>query len=112
MSVYNNEKYLDESVKSILEQSYKNFEFIIIDDASTDNSKNMILSYNDRRIKFYENKKNIGLTKSLNKGLNIAQGKYVVRQDADDISLPDRLTKQLDYITKKNAIYSAAVRIR
>ena len=88
MSVYNSEKFLRESINSILEQTFKDFEFLIINDGSTDSSREIILSYNDPRITLFDNKNNIGLTKSLNKGLDLAKGEYIARQDADDISLP------------------------
>ena len=70
MSVYNGERYLREAIDSILNQTYKDFEFLIINDGSTDRTKEILDSYNDRRIKIITNKKNIGLTKSLNNGLN------------------------------------------
>jgi len=97
MSVYNGDEYLIESIESIINQTYTNFEFIIINDCSTDNTEPIIAQYaqQDKRIKLFNNQENIGLTKSLNKGLNLARGKYIARQDADDISLPRRLEKQL-----------------
>tara|TARA_B100000029_G_scaffold301281_1_gene294177 strand:- start:33804 stop:34880 length:1077 start_codon:yes stop_codon:yes gene_type:complete len=98
MSVYNGERYIQESIESILTQTYENFEFIIIDDGSKDKTKELIRSYDDKRIKFFVNKKNIGLTKSLNIGLKFSKGKYIARMDADDISLPDRLEKQVNYM--------------
>lgn len=94
MSIYNGEKYLDRALCSILNQTLSNFEFIIIDDGSTDNTKKIISSYNDVRIKFIENTQNIGLAASLNKGIFIARGKYIARMDCDDVSYPDRLAKQ------------------
>jgi len=100
MSVYNEEKYLREAVDSILNQTFENFEFLIINDASTDKTVKILESYNDPRIKIYNNKKNIGLTKSLNVGLKMAKGKYIARQDADDISMPDRFEKQTDFLNK------------
>lgn len=98
MSVYNGERYLREAIESILGQTFKDFEFIIIDDGSTDSSKDIILYYKDPRIRLIENKKNICLTKSLNKGIKAAQGEYIARMDADDISLPKRLKKQIDFL--------------
>lgn len=98
MSVYNGKKYLKEAIESILNQTFKDFEFIIINDGSTDKTERIIKNYNDLRIKLINNKKNIGLTKSLNKGLRIAKGKYIVRQDADDVSLPRRLEKQINVL--------------
>ncbi|MCK4785888.1 MAG: glycosyltransferase, partial [Desulfobacteraceae bacterium] len=98
MPVYNGEKYLCESIDSVLKQTYTNFEFIIINDGSVDSTREIILSYNDPRICLIDNKKNMGLTKSLNRGLQIARGKYIARMDADDISAPDRLRKELDFL--------------
>lgn len=98
ISVYNGEKYLCEAIDSILNQTFKDFEFLIINDVSTDNSKKIILSYDDKRIRYFENKKNLGLTKSLNNGLKIAKGEYIARQDADDVSAPERLEKQLRFL--------------
>jgi glycosyltransferase involved in cell wall biosynthesis len=97
MPVYNREKYLDDSIQSILKQSYKNFEFIIINDCSTDNSKNKIKFYakKDKRIIFLENKKNICAAKSFEKGFNIAKGAFIARMDSDDISHKDRFKKQI-----------------
>jgi len=98
MSVYNGEKYLSEAIESILNQTYKNFEFLIINDGSTDKTMEILQSYHDSRIKIIDNKNNIGLTKSLNKGLSMAKGEYIARMDADDISLPERLERQVQYM--------------
>ena len=107
MAVYNAEKYIDESIKSTLNQTFKDFEFIIIDDCSTDNSLYIIKKYREknRRIVLISNKKNIGLIRSLNKGLKIARGKYIVRIDADDISLPDRFKIQFNYLEERPEIF-------
>jgi glycosyltransferase involved in cell wall biosynthesis len=107
MAVYNSEKFLNEAIESILNQAFKDFEFIIIDDCSTDNSLDIIKNYarQDKRIILIENKKNIGLTKSLNKGLKLAKGKYIARIDADDIALPERLEKQYNFLEKNPGIF-------
>jgi glycosyltransferase involved in cell wall biosynthesis len=97
MSVYNAEQFLREAIDSILNQTYDNFEFIIIDDASTDSSNAILRSYNDHRIRVHLNKENSGLTKSLNIGLALAKGTYIARQDADDVSYPERFQRQLDF---------------
>lgn len=86
MCVYNSQQYLSEAIESILKQSYNNFEFIIVNDASTDDSKLIIKSYQDKRIKYFENKSNFGLTFSLNFGLKQCKGEFIARMDADDIS--------------------------
>ena len=108
MSVYNGEKYLAEAIESILEQTFKDFEFIIIDDGSTDKSLEILKEYakKDSRIKIIANQKNIGLTKSLNIGIKQAQGEYIARMDADDISLPHRFEKQICFL-EKNPSYGA-----
>ena len=100
MSVYNGEEYLEESIQSIVNQTFKDFEFIIINDCSTDNSLKIIKRYaqKDNRIKLINNTKNIGLTISLNKSLHIATGKYIARQDCDDISLRTRLQVQYNFL--------------
>jgi glycosyltransferase involved in cell wall biosynthesis len=100
MPVYNAEKYINNTIKSILNQTLQDFEFIIIDDASTDSSVNIIESYNDSRIILYKSKKNVGYVANLNKMLNLAQGEFIARQDNDDISHPQRLQRQVDYLTK------------
>lgn len=99
MAVYNTEEqYLREAVESILAQSFKKFEFIIIDDGSDGGTKDIIKSYKDPRIRLIENETNMGLTMSLNKGLKLARGKYIARMDADDISRRNRLTVQFKYM--------------
>jgi len=98
MSVYNGEKYLHESVDSILNQTFKDFEFLIINDGSTDKTMQILQCYNDPRIIIVNNKKNFGLTKSLKKGLQMARGEYVARMDVDDISYPRRLEVQYAYM--------------
>lgn len=97
MSVYNGEKFLKEAIDSILNQTFTDFEFIIVNDGSSDNSLDILQSYNDDRIRIINNKKNIGLTKSLNKALKKAKGEYIARQDADDISLTERFEKQMKF---------------
>lgn len=98
MSVYNGEKYLNEAIDSVLNQTFKNFEFIIINDGSTDKSFQIIDSYKDSRIKLINNDGNKGLIYSLNKGIELATGEYIARMDADDISLPSRFEEQLNYL--------------
>lgn len=98
MSVYNGEKYLREAIESILCQTYGNIEFLIINDASTDRTAEIIQSYNNKRIRFFSNEVNLKLTASLNKGIDLAQGKYIARMDADDISLPERIEKQVAFM--------------
>lgn len=105
MSVYNCEKYVLVAIESILNQSYSNFEFVIINDGSTDSSIEIIKKYQhkDSRIVLID-QKNIGLTKSLNKGIKIAKGDYIARMDADDISLSDRFMNFINYYKKNQNV--------
>jgi len=98
MPVYNAGIYLSEAIESILNQSFQDFEFLIINDGSTDNSENTILSYQDNRIRYICNEQNIKLIATLNKGIELCKGDYIVRMDADDISLPQRIEKQVAYL--------------
>ena len=107
MPVYNAGEFLKESMESILSQSFKDFEFIIINDCSTDDSLRIIKKYqeNDKRIKLINNKENLGVKKSLNKALKVANGKYLARMDADDISLQDRFKIQFNYLENHPEIF-------
>lgn len=98
MAVYNGELYLRESIDSILGQTFQDFEFLIINDGSTDSTREIICSYDDLRIRLIDNDYNLGLTRSLNKGLKLAEGELIARQDADDISEPERLAKQVAFL--------------
>ena len=106
MPVYNAEKYLSTAIKSMLSQSFKDFEFIIVDDASNDASWKIIKEFakKDGRIKAFRNPKNLRTTKTLNKGLKKAKGKYIVRMDGDDYSYPERIEKQVKYMETHPAI--------
>jgi len=103
MPVYNANLYLTESINSILNQTYDNFEFIILNDGSQDNSKDIILSFNDKRIKYFEHD-NIGIQKTLNRGLFESKGSFIARMDADDISFPERFEKQIHHLKYNNSI--------
>ncbi|RDC54754.1 glycosyltransferase [Pedobacter chinensis] len=98
MPVFNSELFVAEAIQSILKQSYQDFDFLIINDGSTDNSDIIISSFSDNRIKYINNKTNKGIVSTLNEGLKLSTGKYIARMDADDIALPDRLAKQLDFL--------------
>ncbi|MFA6339053.1 MAG: glycosyltransferase family 2 protein [Candidatus Paceibacterota bacterium] len=104
MPVYNSEKYLREAIDSILNQTFKDFEFLIINDGSTDKSSEIIKSYKDSRIRLIENLENLGMADNFNKGIELAQGEYVVRMDSDDISLPNRIETQVDFMDKNSEI--------
>lgn len=98
MPVYNGEKYLKEAIDSILNQKFKDFELIIINDCSKDNTLKIINSYNDERIILVNNDKNLGIAQTLNKGIEISKGKYIARMDADDICYPHRLETQINFM--------------
>lgn len=104
MPVYNGEKYLREAIDSILYQSFQNFEFIIVDDASTDRSLQIIQSYKDKRIILLQNEQNRGNYPSRNRGLTIATGKYICVMDADDVAYPKRLELQYVYLEAHSEI--------
>ena len=100
MSVYNGEDYLTEALDSVCNQSFKDWELIVIDDCSTDSSHSILEKYSasDERIRLYTNEVNLKLPASLNKALSLARGKYIARMDADDICLPDRFEKQYQFM--------------
>ncbi len=100
MPAYNGEKYLAEAIESILDQTYNNFEFIIINDGSTDKSLEIIKEYakKDKRIKIINNNKNLGISLSLNKGVITGKGKYIAIMNQDDISLTKRFEEQIKFL--------------
>lgn len=98
MCTYNDEKFIGEAIESILNQTYKKIEFIIVNDGSTDNAKKVILSYEDSRIIYLEHKKNQGQEVSKNFGISKAKGKYIAFMDGDDISLKERLEAQVNFM--------------
>ncbi len=106
MSVYNGQPYLQEAIESILTQTYTDFEFIIIDDCSDDGSSGIIEEYakKDSRIKLITNKTRLGLGSNLRHGVEISQGTWIARMDADDISMPQRFEKQLNYVMQNPEI--------
>ena len=97
---YNAEKYVAEAINSILSQTYKNIEVVIIDDASTDGTLKIIQKYQlkDERIRLYSNEKNMGIGANRARGIKLAKGEYICWQDADDISLPNRIASQVSYL--------------
>lgn len=99
MSVYNTDKeYLRQAIDSVLNQTFRDFEFIIIDDASNQETKEVLNEYDDKRIVLIVNKENEGLTKNLNKGIELAKGKFIARMDADDVSYPTRFEKCVSFL--------------
>ena len=106
MSNFNTpEEYLRNAIESILTQTYNNIEFIIVDDYSNNNSLSVIESYDDSRIVLIKNEQNMGITKSLNRALVVAKGEFVARMDADDICLPERLEKQIDFLRQNPDVF-------
>ncbi len=109
MSAYNSQNTIEKSINSLLVQTYKNIEILIIDDGSNDKTLKSIMKFQNKpNIKIFENKKNIGLTKSLNKLIKISNGKYIARQDSDDISSPNRIMKQVEDIKKYDLDFSSS----
>lgn len=104
MPAYNAAEHIREAIDSILGQIFSDFEFLIIDDGSTDNTVDIIEEYNDPRIKLIRNEDNKGLVYTLNKGLEIAQGRYIARMDADDISRTERFEKQVIFLDENPEI--------
>lgn len=100
MSAYNQAQYLAPAIESILRQTFSGFEFLIINDASTDDTSQIIKSYRDRRITIFTHRRRQGLASSLNYLIRHSRGEYLARMDADDIAYPGRLKIQLDYLTR------------
>jgi hypothetical protein len=98
MAVYNGEPYLEHAIESILRQTFNDFEFVIVDDCSTDATPAVIESFQDDRIRYIRNHENLGQTASLNRGLSICQGRYIARMDADDLAREDRFEKQVEFL--------------
>ncbi len=98
IAVYNGDRYISEIIEGILSQTFQNWEFLIINDGSSDHTRKIILSYGDPRIRLVDNDYNLGLSRSLNKGLKLAEGELIAPQDADDISEPERLAKQVAFL--------------
>ncbi len=114
MAVYNGAKYLSEAIGSILSQSYEDFEFIIVDDCSTDSSWDIVLKFHetDRRIRPVRLENNQGVATASNTGIKIARGKYIARMDSDDISLPERFAVQVNFLESNPHIGILGSRVR
>ena len=112
MSVYNGEAYLKETIESVINQTFKNWEFIIINDCSTDSSPQILNDFavKDERIKVYTNEVNLKLPASLNKAVSLSEGKYIARMDADDICLPDRFEKQYKFMEENSDVALSSCR--
>jgi glycosyltransferase involved in cell wall biosynthesis len=98
LAVYNGEPHLGDAIRSVLSQTYREFQLLIVDDASTDASPATIASFEDPRIRVIRNDVNLGLTRSLNRGLALIDSEYVARLDADDLAFPERLEKQVAFL--------------
>lgn len=111
MPAYNSEKYIGEAIESILNQTFDDFELIVIDDCCTDKTAEVVKQFEDDRIVFVQNKVNKGFLYGLNYGIEIAKGKYIARLDDDDISYPSRLQKQVDYLNTHDNVVLVGARI-
>jgi glycosyltransferase involved in cell wall biosynthesis len=112
LPVFNGGKFIAEAVQSILDQTFKDFELIIINDASTDNTLDIVSSFNDSRINIINNAENLRVVKSLNKGLKIATGEFIARMDGDDIAHPLRFEKQLAYMAQHSDVDVCATQVK
>ena len=110
---YNSERYLEDTFKSILKQNYTNWEWIIVDDCSTDNSVKLIKSFKDDRIKLYEQDVNKGASEARNKGLELSKGRFITFIDSDDLWLPNFLDKTINYLihNKEELVYTSYKRV-
>lgn len=98
MPVYNAARFVEAAIRSVLAQTFDDFELVVIDDGSSDDSARIVRSFDDPRIRFVQNERNLGLTPTLNRGLALARGEFVARQDADDLSEPPRLERQVAFL--------------
>lgn len=104
MPVYNGEKYVKSAIDSILNQTFKDFQLLVIDDGSTDSSIDIIKQYSDERLVFIQNEKNLGIVDTLNRGFSLIDSKYIARMDSDDIAYPTRLEEQVKYMDNNTNI--------
>jgi len=107
MTTYNGSQFVRETIDSILNQSFSDFEFVIIDDKSTDQTFEIIKGYNDQRLRVYRNPQNLGVSATRNRGIDLATGEYLASTDQDDISLPQRLERQVDFLDNNPAVILA-----
>ncbi|MSS77678.1 glycosyltransferase family 2 protein [Anaerococcus sp. WCA-380-WT-2B] len=106
MPSWNTEKYIGEAIQSVINQIYTNWELIIVDDCSTDNTEKIVSKFNDKRIKFFKNEKNLGAALSRNKALREAKGEWIAFLDSDDVRCKDKLEKQISFMEKNGYILS------
>lgn len=112
MPVYNAELYVQRSVTAVLNQRFSDFEFIIINDGSTDGTKELVLAFRDERIRYFENESNSGVVRTLNRGIGLARGKYIMRTDADDASFPEMIGSLVDYMESDPACILCGAYVR
>jgi glycosyltransferase involved in cell wall biosynthesis len=112
LPVYNSQHFVKKAIDSLLKQTFTDFELLAINDGSTDGSEKVIQSFKDNRIIYLKNKTSKGLIFTLNKGVKFANGKYIARMDGDDISLPDRLQKQVNWLERFPATDLVACQVR
>ena len=106
MPAYNSSAYIEDSIDSVLAQTYPDWELIIVDDASTDNTQQLVTAYQDERIRYYRNDTNRGVAISRNRGIELARGRYLAFLDSDDLWLPEKLTHQVAFMQKKRIGFS------
>lgn len=112
MPAYNAGQYLAEAIESILNQTCDDFELLLLDDGSTDNTKEIALSYHDKRLRYLPNGRNLKLVATLNRGLDLARGRFIARMDADDISLPQRFEKQVRFLEENKDVVCVGTAMR
>jgi glycosyltransferase involved in cell wall biosynthesis len=98
VAVHNVEAFLDECIRSMVGQTYRNIEIVLVDDGSTDDTAQIVAGYDDPRICYYKNEKNMGIVYTLNRAYSLCRGEYIARMDADDISLPERFARQVEFL--------------
>lgn len=108
LPAYNAEKYIGQTISSLLNQTFTDFELLVIDDGSTDNTVSIIKNFTDSRIVLIQNEQNLGLVKTLNKAALLSKGKYIARMDADDIALPQRLQLQTEFLETHTTVAATA----
>ena len=106
MPSWNTAKYIGESIQSVIDQTYKNWELIIVDDRSTDNTEEVINTFNDSRIRYYKNSNNLGAALTRNRALREAKGEWIAFLDSDDLWQPNKLKEQLGFMNKNNYVFS------
>jgi glycosyltransferase involved in cell wall biosynthesis len=112
MPLYNGEQYLREAIESILGQTFSEFELLVLDDGSTDAGPRIVKGYRDPRIRLLSNDANLGIAATLNRGIRLANGRYIARMDCDDVSLPDRLRRQFDFMEGNPPVGVCGSRVR